>query len=115
MSTHVTMCFDVRDDGERARLFAWLREHPRDVWNYEERVREHLHLQFHAHWTDEDIVATDVAMLNFDGAASVIEYRATLRRGAEDPRLLVDLLRRCESVPAGSVGGRWTVDAWYRR
>ena len=115
MSTHVTMCFDVHDDGERERVFAWLREHPRDLWNYEERVKEHLHLHFHTHWTDEDILDTDVARLNFDDAVSVIEYRATLRRGAAYPRLLVDLLHRCQSVPENSMGGHWSIDAWYRR
>ena len=84
----------MRGGRECDRFFAYLQEHPRDVWDYEERVREELHLNFRAHWTDADILETEVRRFKFTDVG-VIEYRVALRRGAQDPRLLVDMLRRC--------------------
>lgn len=115
MNTYVKICFEMRDAGECERFFAYLRERPRAMWDYEERVREKFHeaglaADFHAHWTDADVVRTDVR-----SAAGVIAYEATLRAGAKDPSLLVDVLRRCGGVQDGSIGGRWTIGAWYRR
>ena len=115
MNTYVKICFEMRDAGECERFFAYLRERPRAMWDYEERVREQFHeaglaADFHAHWTDADVVRTDVRR-----AAGVIAYEATLRAGAKDPSLLVDVLRRCGGVQDGSIGGRWTIGAWYRR
>ena len=114
MSTYVCICFEMRGGRECDRFFAYLQEHPRDVWDYEERVREVLHSSVRAHWTDEDILETEVRRFKFTDVG-VIEYRVALRRGAQDPRLLVDMLRRCDSVQEGVAGGNWRVHAWYRR
>ena len=38
MSTSVTICFDVPDKGECDKMFDYLTEHPKDVWDYENRV-----------------------------------------------------------------------------
>jgi hypothetical protein len=84
------------------------------VWDYEERVRAAFHLRFRAHWTDADVVETAVSRLQFDDV-SVIEYRVALRRGAKDPSLLVDQLRRCGGVQEGVIAGHWRVHAWYKR
>jgi hypothetical protein len=87
MSTHVNICFDVPDKGECDKMFDYLTEHPKDVWDYEKRVEQSFHDQgfntnflHEARWTDDDILHT------------------TLRRGANDPRAVVDLLLRCRSV-----------------
>jgi hypothetical protein len=44
----------------------------------------------------------------------MIQYKVTLRTGANDPRILVDLLRRCKCVQEGVVGGNWRIQAWYQ-
>jgi len=114
MSTYVCICFEMRGGRECDRFFAYLQAHPRDVWDYEERVREELHADFRAHWTDADVLETAVRRLQF-ADVGVIEYRVALRRGARDPRLLVDMLRRCDSVQEGVAGGNWRVHAWYKK
>jgi len=115
MDTHVQICFEMRDAGECDRFFAYLAERPRAMWDYEERVREKFHAaglaaDFHAHWTHADVLRTAVRR-----AGGVIAYEATLRAGAKDPSLLVDVLRRCRGLQDGSMHVRWTVGAWYRR
>jgi hypothetical protein len=112
---YVTICFEMRSGGECDRFFAYLQEHPKDVWSYEARVREHFHASFWVHWTDADVVATAVQRVRLSAAASLIEYRVALRAGVPDPALLVDQLRRCENVQEGVVGGHWRVHAWYKR
>jgi hypothetical protein len=94
------------------------------VWDYEERVEQSFHDQgFHTNflhesrWTDDDVLCTRVTRLKVPGSgedANVVQYEVTLRRGASDPKVLVDLLRRCKSVQEGSVGGNWRIHAWYR-
>ena len=104
---YVTIFFEMRSGGECDRFFAYLQEHPKDVWSYEARVREHFHASFWVHWTDADIVATAVQRVRLSAAASLIEYRVALRAGVPDPALLVDQLWRCENVQEGVVGGHW--------
>ena len=124
MSTYVNICFEIPDTGECDAIFDYLTEHPKDVWDYEKRVEQSFHAQgfqtnflHEARWTDDDILHTRVTRLKFprsDEDSNVIQYEVTLRRGASDPKVLVDLLRRCKSVQDGSVGGNWTIHAWYR-
>ena len=108
MSTDVNICFDVPDQGECDKMYDYLAEHPNDVWDYEKRVEQSFHDQgfdtsflHEARWTDDDILHTRVTRLQFprsDADSNVIQYEVRLRRGASDPRALVDLLRRCQSV-----------------
>ena len=44
----------------------------------------------------------------------MIQYKVTLKQNAKDPRLLVDLLRRCKSIQEGIISSNWTIHAWYR-
>jgi hypothetical protein len=106
-------------------MFDYLTEHPKYVWDYEKRVEQSFHDQgfntnflHEARWTDDDIFYARVTRLKFprsEADSNVIQYEVTLRRGANDPKVLVDLLRRCKSVQEGSVGGNWTIHAWYRK
>ena len=114
MSIYVTICFEMRGGRECDRVLAYLQGHPRDVWDYEERVRAAFHVNFRAHWTDADVVETEVHRLRLSDA-SLIVYNVTLRAGASDPSLLVDQLRRCGGVQEGVLAGPWRVHAWYRR
>jgi hypothetical protein len=114
MRTYATICFEMRAGAECDWLFAYLQGHPRDVWDYEERVGEALHVHFRAHWTAADVVEAEVNRLEFKGV-SLIEYRVGLRAGARDPRLLVEMLRRLKGVQEGVVRGKWIVHAWYKR
>ena len=125
MSTHVNICFEIPDTGECDAMCDYLTEHPKDVWDYEKRVEQSFHDQgfntnflHESRWTDDDVLYTRVTRLKFPGSdedANVIQYEVALRRGASDPKVLVDLLRRCKSVQEGSVGGDWTIHAWYRK
>ena len=108
MNAYVNICFEIADNGECDRIFACLAEHPKDIWNYEERVKQNSHLNFHTHWTDEDILYTEVTRLKVNDDVSMIEYKVTLKQGAKDPRLLVDLLSRCKNVQEGNMSGKWT-------
>jgi hypothetical protein len=68
-------------------------------------------------WTDDDIIDTRVTRLKVvesKKAATVIQYEVTLRRGASDAKILVDILRGCKSVQEGVVDGNWKINAWYR-
>ena len=117
MKTCVNICFEMPDKDSRDKIFEYLSEHPRDIWNYEERVRQNFHdrgfeSQFHVHWTDADILSTRVTRLTFK---DMIKYEVTLRQDATDPRILVDILRRCSNTQEGNIGSHWTIHAWYRR
>ena len=114
MSTYVCICFEMRGGRECDRFFAYLQAHPRDVWDYEERVGEALHVHFRAHWTAADVVEAEVNRLAFKGV-SLIEYRVQLKASARDPQLLVDMLRRLKGVQEGVVRGQWIIHAWYKR
>ena len=114
MRTYATICFEMRAGAECDWLFAYLQGHPRDVWDYEERVGEALHVHFRAHWTAADVVEAEVNRLEFKGV-SLIEYRVGLRAGARDPRLLVEMLRRLKGVQEGVVRGKWIIHAWYKK
>ena len=70
-----------------------------------------------ARWTDDDILDTRVTRLKSVPSgrdSNVIQYEVTLRRGASDAKILVDILRRCKCVQEGVVGGNWKIHAWYR-
>ena len=110
----VNICFEMRDEGECDRVFGYLAEHPKDVWDYEERVKRNFHLHFRAHWTQADILKTRVTRFRVSADVHLIQYLITLRAGAVEPRLLVDQLRRCGSVQEGSVAGHWRIHAWYQ-
>jgi hypothetical protein len=78
----------------------------------------HTNFLHESRWTDDDVLYTRVTRLKVPGSgedANVVQYEVTLRRGASDPKVLVDLLRRCKSVQEGSVGGNWRIHAWYRK
>ncbi len=122
----VKIHFEILDRHEFETTFAYLQKHPKDIWNYEERVKDIFHENydkrpehskektvepnFTAHWTDDDILDTQVTIQSLH----IIEYQATLRAGASDPRILVDLLRRCECVQEGLFPVNWTIQAWYQ-
>ena len=122
---NVEIYFKIPDGEECDRTFQYLQDHPKDIWDYEERVK-HVFQEnydkrfalfhtkgfeptFTAHWTDDDVVETRVTRLKFN----IIQYKVTLREGATDPRILVDILRRCKCVQEGVVGGNWTIHTWY--
>ena len=122
----VEIYFKIPDGEECDRTFKYLQEHPKDIWDYEERVKhvfqenydkrfalfhtKGFEPNFTAHWTNDDVLETRVTRLKFN----IIQYKVTLREGATDPRILVDILRRCKCVQEGVVGGNWTIHAWYR-
>lgn len=129
----VKITFEIPDRRECDTFFAYLQQHPKDIWNYEERVKHifaenydrrferfktrGLEPNFTAHWTDGDILDTRVARLLWyppRDDSHTIQYEVTLREGARDPRILVDLLRRCKCVQEGLVGANWKIEAWYQ-
>ena len=80
MSIYVTICFEMRGGRESDRVLAYLQGHPRDVWDYEERVRAAFHVNFRAHWTDADVVETEVHRLRLsEGHATDAELCAAAR------------------------------------
>jgi len=123
MHTYVNICFEIPDQSECDLMFKYLTEHPKDIWNYEDRV-EHKFAQLfdktfmhEARWTDDDILDTRITRLKRTPSgkdSNVIQYEVTLRRGARDAKILVDMLRRCKCVQEGVVGGNWRIHAWYR-
>ena len=113
---HIKIYFEIPNREECDTLFKYLRDHPRDIWDYEERVKQkwieaRFNPNFHAHWSDTDILSTDVTRTD---DSNMIQYKVTLRASANDPRILVDLLRRCKCVQEGVVGGNWRIQAWYQ-
>jgi hypothetical protein len=40
MHTYVNICFEIPDQSERDVMFQYLTEHPKDIWNYEDRVEQ---------------------------------------------------------------------------
>ena len=117
---HVNIIFEIPDKNECDTIFKYLEYHPKDIWNYEERVKQSFHARgletnFDAHWTDSDILDTKVSRLTFKENPNMIQYKVTLRQGVKDPRLLIDILRRCKSVQEGIIRSNWTIHAWYRR
>ena len=120
MNMHVNIIFEIPDKKECDSIFKYLEDHPKDIWNYEERVKQNFHthgfeMKFDAHWTDSDILDTRVSRLTFKENPNMIQCKVTLRQGAKDPRLLVDILRRCKSTQEGNISSNWTIHAWYRR
>ena len=123
MHTYVNICFEIPDQSECDVMFKYLTEHPKDIWNYEDRV-EHKFTQLFdkpfmddARWTDDDILDTHVTRLKHTPSgkdSNVIQYEVTIRRGASDAKILVDILRRCKCVQEGVVGGNWKIHVWYR-
>ena len=114
MVTYVAICFEMRKGPACDRVFAYLQGHPKDVWDYEERVGAALHVALRAHWTAADVVDAEVNRLELV-RVSLVEYRAELRAGARDPRLLVEMLRRLKGVQEGVVRGKWIIHAWYKQ
>ena len=117
---HVKIIFEVPDKNACDSIFKYLEDHPKDIWNYEERVKQSFHARdfetnFAAHWTDSDILDAKVSRLTFKEDSNMIQYKVTLKQDAKDPRLLVDILRRCKSVQEGNISSNWTIHAWYRR
>ncbi len=129
---HVKIHFEILDRHECDTLFAYLKSNPKDIWNYEERVKhifkenydkrpersksKTLAPNFTPHWTDNDILDTQVTrvLTPSENSAHIIQYEAILRAGATDPRILVDILRRCKCVQEGLVGADWKIEAWYQ-
>ena len=119
MNTYVNIIFEIPDKSKCDSIFKYLKDHPKDIWNYEERVKQNFHARgletnFDAHWTDSDILDTRVSRVTFKENPNMIQYKVILRQGAKDPRLLVDILRRCKNVQEGIIGTNWTIHAWYR-
>ena len=119
MKTYVNICFEMPDQRECDKMYEYLKNHPKDIWNYEERVRLNFHARgfntnFHALWSSNDILSAIVTRLNLKDA-NIIQYEVTLTQDATDPTLLVDILRRCNNTQEGNVGSAWTIHAWYRR
>ena len=114
MVTYVAICFEMSAGEACDRVFAYLQGHLKDVWDYEERVGAALHVALRAHWTGADVVDAEVHRLDLEGV-SLIEYRAELRAGARDPRLLVEMLRRLQGVQEGVVRGEWIIHAFYKK
>ena len=123
MHTYVNICFEIPDQNECDVMFQYLTEHPKDIWNYESRVEQKFvqlfdrNFMHDTRWTDEDILDTRVTRLKCIPSgkdSNVIQYEVTLRRGASDAKMLVDILRRCKCVQEGVVGGNWKIHAWYR-
>ena len=117
---HINIIFEIPNKNECDTIFKYLEDHPKDIWNYEERVKQSFHARgfetnFDAHWTDSDILDTKVSRLTFKENPNMIQYKVILRHHAKDPRLLVDILRRCKSTQEGIIHSNWTIHAWYRR
>jgi len=121
MDTLVNICFEIPDTHECDQVFHWMRDNPKDIWSFEKRVQKGLHtadlaqtFALDARWSDEDILETRLTRLQFyEQDSNIIQYEATIKRSASDPRVLVDLIRRCKVFREGAFGG-WTVRAWYR-
>ena len=134
MNIDVKIIFVIPDHSEYESILEKLKKHPKDIWNYEERVKErwtklfftenkyadeetkqkwvaNFLAKFYVHWTDKDILRTTVTEVE----PNIIQYEVTLKPCARDPRILVDLLRRCKCVQDGVVGGNWTIQAWYKK
>jgi hypothetical protein len=98
-----------------------MRDNPKDIWSFEKRVQKGFHTEdfktnfvLDVRWSDDDILDTRLTRLQYyKKDSNIIQYEATLKRYANDPRVLVDLIRRCKSVQEGSSGG-WKIRAWYR-
>lgn len=133
MNTNVKIHFEIPDQSEYESILDNLTTHPKDIWNYEERVKErwtklfftenkyadeetkqkwfaNFLAKFYVHWTNDDILHTTVT----ENGSHIIQYEVILRATANDPRILVDLLRRCKCVQEGVVGGNWRIKAWYK-
>ena len=121
MDTLVNICFEIPDTHECDQVFNWMRDNPKDIWNFEKRVQKGFHTQdfktnflLDARWSDDDILDTRLTRLQYYAKpTNIIQYEVTLKRYAKDPKVLVDLIRRCKSVQEGSFGG-WKIRAWYR-
>ena len=121
MDTLVNICFEIPDKHECDQVFNWLRDHPKDIWNFEKRVEKGFHTQdfkthpqMDARWSDDDILDTQVTRLQYYGRDSnIIQYEAKLKRVSRSPDNLVNLIRRCKSTKEGDFGD-WTIRAWYR-
>jgi len=119
MKTYVNICFEMSDKSECDKMYEYLENHPKDIWNYEERVKQNFHARgfdanFHAHWSSNDILSARVTRLTLKGS-NIIQYEVTLTEDATDPTILVDILRRCSNTQEGNIGSNWTIHAWYRR
>ena len=114
----MNICFEIPDTHECDQVFNWMRDNPKDIWNFERRVQKGFHTQdflLDASWSDDDILDTRLTRLQqHEDDSNIIQYEVTLRRYADDPKVLVDLIRRCKSAQGGSFGG-WKIRAWYRR
>ena len=117
----VQIYFEMPDRDECDTMFAYLAAHPKDLWDYEQRVKQtwtenKLFANFTAHWTEDDVLDASVQRLSAPDAriSNVIQYEVTLRAGAKHPKILVDLLRRCRGVQEGVVGGTWKIAAFYQ-
>ena len=43
MNTYVDICFEIPDKNECDSIFKYSEVHPKDIWNYEERVKQRFH------------------------------------------------------------------------
>jgi len=115
--TLVNVCFEIPDMLECDQVFNWMTANPKDIWSFEKRVQKGFHTSdfvLDARWSEDDIVDTRLTRLQFyKNDSNIIQYEATLKRDANDPRILVDLIRRCKAEQEGAFGG-WKLRAWYR-
>jgi hypothetical protein len=74
---HVKIYFEIPNRDECDTIFEYLRDHPRDIWDYEERVKQkwieaRFNPPFHAHWSNTDILSTDVTRTD---DSNMIQYK----------------------------------------
>ena len=80
---HVKIYFEIPNREECDTIFEYLRDHPRDIWDYEERVKQkwieaRFNPNFHAHWSDTDILSTDVTRTDDSNMIHVSVYKKVL-------------------------------------
>ena len=98
MHTYVNICFEIPDQKECDVMFTYLTAHPKDIWNYEDRVEQKFVQVFDrsfmhdARWTDDDILDTRESHRQLYVAVTRARRELTLVFCKGTPNWVVDVL-----------------------